>query len=129
MIDIEMGNMDVTTQQFIETSLNGLKTMVDIDAFAIISRDGLLMADVSQNIHAEVFAAMSATLMEAAEIASSELQKGSPNRVIVESKKCKIITTCAGPRALLAVVTNAHAGLGSILVEMEKAAKKIQKML
>ncbi|UZE92339.1 MAG: roadblock/LC7 domain-containing protein [Methanosarcinales archaeon] len=114
----------------LEKVLTDLRRTGDIEASAIVSRDGLLMAsDIAEGIHAETFAAMSATMLGAAETAISELNKGIPDRVIVESKKGKVITTGAGPKALLVVMTPPEAGLGLILVEMEKAADKAKKLL
>jgi len=68
-------------------------------------------------------------MLGAAETAVSELKKGIPDRVIVESKQGKIITTGAGPKALLVVMTPPEAGLGLILVEVEKAADKVKGLL
>ncbi len=120
----------LTTKQMLEKVLNDLKKAGDIDGSAIITRDGLLIAsDVDSSIHAETFAAMSATMLGAAETATSELKKGAPDRVIVESKDGKIIAGGAGEKALLVVMTSTEAGLGLILVEMNKAAEKIEKVL
>ncbi len=120
----------LTTKQMLEKVLNDLKKAGDIDGSAIITRDGLLIAsDVDSSIHAETFAAMSATMLGAAETATLELKKGALDRVIVESKDAKIIAGGAGEKALLVVMTSTEAGLGLILVEMNKAAEKIEKVL
>ena len=117
-------------REMLEKVLRDLKSVGDIEASAVISRDGLLMAgDIPSDVHAETFAAMSATMLGAAETAISELRRGIPERVIVESKEAKIIATGAGPKALLVVMANPKAGLGLILVEMGKAAEKIEKIL
>jgi len=72
---------------------------------------------------------MSATMLGAAETATTELGKGIPDRVIVESDNGKLIAMGAGPKALLVVLTEPNAGLGLILVELEKAAEKIKKII
>jgi len=120
----------MTTVEMLEKVLSELGRTGDIEASAIVSRDGLLMAsDIPKSVHAETFAAMSATMLGAAETAVSELKKGLPDRVIVESNNGKVITTGAGPKALLVVMTPPKAGLGLILVEVEKAADKLKKLL
>ena len=111
--------------------LDDTKKVGGVESAVIVSRDGLLIASnfLSSDARAETFAAMSATMLGAAETATTELGKGVPDRVIVESEHGKLIATGAGPKALLVVLTNPDAGLGLILVELEKSAGKIKKIL
>lgn len=119
-----------TTIDMLEKVLSDLKKVGGVEASAAASRDGLLMkAVIPIGQHAETFAAMSATMLGAAETATTELGKGLPERVIVESEHGKLIATGAGPKALLIVLTSPDAGLGLILVELEKAAKKVKEFL
>ncbi len=114
----------------LEGVLKELKDVGDIEASAIVSRDGLLIAaDISRSVNAEAFAAMTATMLGAAETATSELGKGIPDRVIVEGKEGKIIATGAGPKALLVVMTTPKANLGLVLLEMSKASEKVKELL
>ncbi|MDO9516600.1 MAG: roadblock/LC7 domain-containing protein [Methanosarcinaceae archaeon] len=111
--------------------LDDIKKVGGVESLVIVSRDGLLITSnfLSSNARAETFAAMSATMLGAAETATTELGKGIPDRVIVESEHGKLIATGAGPKALLVVLTKSDVGLGLILVELEKAAEKIKKIL
>ncbi len=119
-----------TVKEMLEKLLGDLKRVGNIEASAVVSRDGLLMtSDISSGVHAETFAAMNATMMGAAETAVSELNKGIPDRVIIESKEAKVIVTGAGPKALLVVMSRPEAGLGLILVEMEKISEKLEGVL
>ena len=87
-----------TTTEMLQEILENLKNLGSIEACAIASRDGLLMSsDMPEGIMGETFAAMSATMLGAAETAASELDKGLPSRVIVESKSGKLICMGAGP--------------------------------
>ncbi|HLB71629.1 MAG: roadblock/LC7 domain-containing protein [Candidatus Methanoperedens sp.] len=120
----------MTTVEMLEKILNDLKNIGGIEASAVASRDGLLIySTVSGKLHAETFAAMSATMLGAAETATAELGKGIPERIIVESKDGKIITMGAGSKALLVVMTEPDAGLGLILIELAKASEKIKQVL
>ncbi len=120
----------MTTAEILEKILNDLKHIGGIEASAVASRDGLLICStVSKNFHAETFAAMSATMLGAAETATTELGKGIPERIIVESRNGKIIATGAGSKALLMVMTEHDAGLGLILIEVAKASEKIKEAL
>ncbi|MDY6958764.1 MAG: roadblock/LC7 domain-containing protein [Halobacteriota archaeon] len=119
-----------TVKDMLDKLLDDLKRVGNIEASAVVSRDGLLMAsDIPGGVHAETFAAMNATMMGAAETAVSELKKGIPDRVIIESKEAKVIVTGAGQKALLVVMSRPEAGLGLILVEMEKVTEKIKELL
>src|SRR3990170_1931522 len=120
----------MNTTEILDKILKDLKNIGGIEASAVASRDGLLIySDVSKKLHAETFAAMSATMVGAAETATTELGKGIPDRIIIESKNGKIIATGAGQKALLIVMTESDAGLGLILIEVGKAAEKIKEVL
>ena len=120
-----------TKAEMLGKALRDLNRAGDIEASVVISRDGLLMMSdfVQRSYGAETFAAMSATMLGAAKTTTPELKKGIPDRVIVETRGGKLITLCAGPKALLVVMTSPEVGLGLILVEMEKTADKIRGLL
>lgn len=119
-----------TIKEMLDTVLKELERAGGITASAVVSRDGLLMSSsITGDVRAETFAAMSATMYGAAETAVSELKKGVPERVVIESKDSKLIASGAGPKALLVVMTEANVGLGLVLVNMSKAADKIKELL
>lgn len=120
----------VSLKETLEGVLKDLKSAGDVEAGAVVSRDGLLIAeDISSDVNADSFAAMTATMLGAAETATSELRKGNPDRVIVEGKDGKIIATGAGFKALLVAMASPDANLGLILLEMSKASNKIKGLL
>lgn len=120
----------MTSIEQLEEVLRNLNRIGGVEALAVASRDGLLIAStISGKQHAETFAAMSATMLGAAETATTELGKGIPDRVIIESKHGRIIATGAGSKALLIVMTQPSAGLGLILIETAKASEKIKQIL
>ena len=121
--------IDMTTEM-LEKILSDLKRIGGIEASAVASRDGLLIySNVSRKIHAETFAAMAATMLGAAETATTELGKGIPDRIIVESDLGKVIAIGAGAKALLLVMTEPEAKLGLILIEVARASEKIKEVL
>jgi predicted regulator of Ras-like GTPase activity (Roadblock/LC7/MglB family) len=86
----------MNTSEMLGKILNDLKLTGGIEASVVASRDGLLIySNTALKEHAETFAAMSATMLGAAETATTELRKGIPDRIIVESVKGKIIATGA----------------------------------
>jgi len=120
----------MSTSEMLAKVLGDLQKIGEIEASAIATRDGLLMnADMHAKGDPETFVAMSATMLGAAETATSELGKDVPNRVIVETDDGKLICMGAGPKALVVVMTAPDAGLGLVLVEMTKSAEKIAKLI
>ncbi len=110
--------------------LKGLSAIGEIDGSAIVTRDGLLISsDLPRDIDAETFAAMSATMIGAAETAVGELKKGTVERVIAEGKEVKLITKGAGTSAVLVSMVRPDANLGLVLVEMGKASEKIEAVM
>ena len=110
--------------------LTELNRSAGVNASAVVSRDGLLMSSVMpEDIDAEAFAAMTATMLGAAETAFSELKKGVAERVIVEGTHAKIIAMGAGPKALIVVLTDPDAPLGLALLKISDASRKIAKLL
>ncbi|MBE0521142.1 MAG: roadblock/LC7 domain-containing protein [Candidatus Methanoperedenaceae archaeon] len=120
----------MNTIELIEKMLADLKKVRGVEACAAVSREGLLISAIMQNKRfAESFAAMSATMLGAAETVITELNKGVPNRVIVESKHGMLIAVGAGPKALVVVLVDSDAGLGMVLLELEKSAEKLKELL
>jgi predicted regulator of Ras-like GTPase activity (Roadblock/LC7/MglB family) len=118
------------TIELIDKILAELKKAGGVEACAAVSRDGLLIrSSLNKEQFAESFAAMSATMLGAAETASSELRKGVPNRVIVESSEGRLIAVGAGPKALLVIIASHDAGLGLMLLELDKAAIELKELL
>jgi len=118
------------TADLLEEALKNLKSTGGIEATAVISRDGLVMkAKMPSKQKPETLAAMSATMLGAAETATIELGKGIPHRVIAETENGKLIAMGAGPKAVLVIITDSDIGLGLILIEAEKAASKIKEIL
>ncbi|MBD3249306.1 roadblock/LC7 domain-containing protein [Candidatus Woesearchaeota archaeon] len=120
--------MAETKKKKLSTVLQKLTSTGDIDGAVVITRDGLLVAsELTESIDSDTLAAMAATMTGAAETAIQELKKSSPDRVIVESKNTKMITVGAGDDAILVCIMKPSAKLGIILLEMKKAAEKIEK--
>lgn len=118
------------TIDMIDKILADLRKVGGVEACAAVSRDGLLIrSNIQKEQFAESFAAMSATMLGAAETATIELGKGVPHRVIVESENGRLIAVGAGPKALLIVIVNTDTGLGLILLELEKASEKLKGLL
>jgi uncharacterized protein len=113
----------------VDKVLTDLKNVDGIEACAVVSREGLLIRSISQKEQfAESIAALSSTMLGAAEIVTIELGKGTPDRIIVETEQGRLIAVSAAPKALLVVIVNSDIGLGLILFELKEAAKKLKEL-
>ncbi|MFO8132785.1 MAG: roadblock/LC7 domain-containing protein [Thermoplasmatota archaeon] len=109
--------------------LSDLESEADIEQSFIISRDGLLIAgEAYSGTSAEALAAMTATLLGAAETALDEIGSGVPGHITVETKKHSLIVMGAGSQALLAVVTLADDHT-PVHKAMKQAANAIDEIL
>lgn len=118
------------TMDMIEKLLIDLKNVGGVNACAAASRDGLLIRAIMQKDQfVESLVAMSATILGAAETATTHVEMGIPTRVIVETDSGKLLVTGAGPKALLILLAGPNVGLGLILIELDKSASKLKEIL
>ena len=105
-----------------------LKKMNGVKMIALAGRDGYLIGEHASE-GSEMLTIMSATMLRAAETVTNKLEKINPNRVIVDYKGGKLITTSAGSKALISVMATNDANLDPIIKEMERTAVKIKEIL
>jgi predicted regulator of Ras-like GTPase activity (Roadblock/LC7/MglB family) len=118
------------TIDMVDKLLADLKNIGGVEASIAASRDGLLIrANMPKEKFLASLAAMSATMLGAAETATTQVEKGLPTRVIVESEYGRLIIVGAGPKALLIVLANSNSSLGLILIELDKSAKMLKELL
>lgn len=99
-------------------------------ASALLTRDGILISSaLPEDVDAEAFAAMTATMVGAAETAFSELKAGVAERVIVEGSRVKIVAMGAGEDVIFVAMAAKDATLGLILHQMAKTKEKVKKIL
>ena len=115
-------------KEILDSLLDELIASGDVEGAAIVTIDGLLItSSLSNKIDGATLAAMTATMIGAAETAMKELKKKEIERVIVEAKDSKLIATGAGQETILVSMVKANANLGLILMSMKKITQKIQK--
>ena len=117
-------------RQELETILADLRKVGDVEASAIVRRDGLMVAsDMPNYVDGRTIAAMTAALVGTAETSAGELKLGNFGQVIVESDDGKLVATGAGGLAILACLVGKDANLGLVLLSMEKASKRVSEIL
>ena len=119
-----------TTTELLGDVVHDLVKVKDVRIAVIVSRDGLLMvSSTSPDFMTQTFAAMSATMFIAAETATKEIGKWLPDRLVVEFEYSRLVATSAGSKALLVIMTEPHASLGMLLIEMKKASEKVKEIV
>jgi len=122
--------MSNTLKDQMNAMLFELNSIDDIEASAVVSRDGLLIsAQMSNGLDADTFAAMTATMMGAAETAIVELDKGIISQVTVESDQVTVICVGAGERALLVLTMSASTSIDSVRDNVMDTKDKIIALL
>src|SRR5512142_1842039 len=102
----------------------------DIEASAIVSVDGLIMASaLQQGVEEDRVSAMSAAMLSLGERISGELGRGGLEQVYIKGDNGSILLTSVGAEAVLTALARQEAKLGLIFLEMRRAAEDIVKLV
>jgi predicted regulator of Ras-like GTPase activity (Roadblock/LC7/MglB family) len=102
----------------------------DIEACAIVSEDGLIIASLlPQGVEEERIAAMSAVMLSMGERISLELKRGEMEQLYVKGKNGYFLGMHAGPHAVLIALARKDAKLGLIFFDLNKASEATLKIL
>ena len=102
----------------------------DMEACALISEDGLMIASVlPQHIDETRVAAMSATLSSLGTRAAAELERGDVEEVLVRGKQGYAVMMNAASGTLLLCLASKQAKLGLVFLDMRRAIDEIRKVL
>ena len=105
-----------------------VKRNTGVYALAVVLRDGLIVASLMpSDLDEETLAAMTATIIKAAETVFSELNKGDVKRIIIEGTHAKIVAVTANKDFVIVGMANPETSLGIILHGLKKAAEKISQ--
>lgn len=111
--------------------LRGVQTGTpDIEASALISEDGLLIASALPQHYEEIrIAGMSSTLLSLGMRAATELERGNVEQVLIRGQHGYVVMVAAAPGTMLLVLTTKDAKLGLIFLDMSRAVEAIKKVL
>lgn len=108
--------------------LNG--SSADIEASAIVSTDGLMMAALlPSNMDEDRVGAMSAALLSLGDRTAKELARGGLEQVLIKGDKGYILMTHAGEDAVLTVLAKPQAKLGLIFLDVKRAAESVGNVI
>jgi uncharacterized protein len=110
------------------TELNG--TSADIEASAIISTDGLMIASVLPvGMDEDRVGAMSAAMLSLGDRTAQELARGTLEQVLIKGAKGYVLMTYAGTEAVLTVLAKPNAKLGLIFLDVKRATESVAGLL
>lgn len=118
------------SQQMVERLRAMQAASPDIEASAIVSVDGLIMASALQaDVEEDRVSAMSAAMLSLGERIASELGRGQLDQVYIKGSNGFIILTSVGTEAVLTALARQEAKLGLIFLEMRRAAEDLTKLV
>jgi len=110
------------------SELNG--TSADIEASAIISTDGLIMAaQLPAELDEDRVGAMSAAMLSLGDRTSQELARGGLEQVLVKGDNGYVLMTHAGGDAVVTVMAKPNAKLGLIFLDVKRASENIARLI
>lgn len=117
-------------EQLVERLRNMQAAAPDIEASAVVSVDGLIMASaLQQGVEEDRVSAMSAAMLSLGERISGELGRGVLEQVYIKGDKGAIILTAIGDEAVLTAMARQEAKLGMIFLEMRRASEDLVKLV
>ncbi|PKQ28655.1 MAG: hypothetical protein CVT63_01710 [Candidatus Anoxymicrobium japonicum] len=123
--------MDSIQQNELEETLKGLlEKTKDIDAAAVVSMDGFVMASIlPESYEEDRLGAMSAALLSLGERTAHEFGRGELAQVFVEGADGYVFLLAAGEDAVLNAVVKRGSKLGLVLYDIKNTAKAIAAII
>ena len=116
--------------QMVDRLRNMQAAAPDIEASAVVSVDGLIMASaLQQGVEEDRVSAMSAAMLSLGERISNELGRAGLEQVYIKGDAGSIILTSVGEEAVLTAMARQDAKLGMIFLEMRRAAEDLTKLV
>ncbi|MES9856400.1 MAG: roadblock/LC7 domain-containing protein [Sedimenticola sp.] len=110
------------------SDLNG--SSADIEASAVISIDGLMMAALlPAGMDEDRVGAMSAAMLSLGDRTAQELARGELEQVLIKGGSGYVLMTHAGKEAVVSVLAKSTAKLGLIFLDVKRAAEAISKVI
>jgi uncharacterized protein len=110
------------------SDLNG--SSADIEASAVLSTDGLMMASMLPGgMDEDRVGAMSAAMLSLGDRTAEELARGALEQVLIKGARGYILMTHAGNEAVVTVLAKPNARLGLIFLDVKRAAESIGKII
>lgn len=105
-------------------------TTADIEASAVVSVDGLMIASaLPQDVEEDRVAAMAAAMLSLGERTAKELARGELSEVYVKGQNGYVLLMSAGENAVLTSMAREGAKLGLVFLDMKRTAEDVAKLV
>jgi len=105
-------------------------TTPEIEASAVVSVDGLIMASsLPVGVEEDRVSAMSAAMLSLGERIAGELGRGELDQVYVKGENGYVILMSVGDEAVLTTLVRQNAKLGLIFLDMRRSADDLEKLV
>jgi len=102
----------------------------DLEGLAVVTKDGLPIASaLYSNTDEDRISAMTAASLSLSERVVMELDRGKMEQVIISGSNGMVIIRDSGEHAVLVGIARLDAKLGLVLLDMKRAAKKLEAMI
>ena len=102
----------------------------DIEASALVSVDGLIMASaLPPDVEEDRVSAMSAAMLSLGERIAMELRRGTLDQVYIRGDSGYVLLLDVGEEAVLTVLARKEAKLGMLFLDMKRAAEDLSKLV
>jgi len=117
-----------------ELMINRLKDLqtstTDIEASAVVSVDGLIMASsLPADVEEDRVSAMSAAMLSLGGRIASELGRGMLDQVFIRGSKGYVVLMSIGEDAVLTALARSEGKLGLIFLDMRRAAEDLSRLV
>jgi predicted regulator of Ras-like GTPase activity (Roadblock/LC7/MglB family) len=103
-------------------------TTPDIEASAIVSVDGLMIASaLPKDVEEDRVAAMSAAMLSLGERTASELARGDLSEVYVKGENGYVVLMASGENAVLTTLARKDAKLGLVFLDMKRTSEEVAR--
>jgi hypothetical protein len=102
----------------------------DIEASAVVSVDGLIMASsLPAGVEEDRVSAMSAAMLSLGERIATELGRGILDQVYIRGENGYVLLMSVGEEAVLTVLARQQAKLGLLFLDMKRTAQELSKIV
>lgn len=118
------------SQQLVEELKKLQISSPDIQASAIVSADGLIIASaLPHNVQEDRVSAMSAAMLSLGERISQELRRGNLDQVYIRGDNGYVMLIAVGEDAVLTILAGVKAKLGLIFLDIKRTAAAIEELI
>jgi predicted regulator of Ras-like GTPase activity (Roadblock/LC7/MglB family) len=118
------------TEQMVDELRNLQFNSSDIEASAVVSVDGLIMASaLPSGIEEDRVSAMSAAMLSLGDRIAGELGRGLLEQVFIKGESGFVILMSIGEDAVLTVLARSQAKLGLIFLDMRRAVQALDQIV